>query len=82
MRSACRSCGAPIYWARMPSGKMNPVDAEFSPKGNVALRLRHDGEVMGFIELPDPIPPLRLRLSHFVTCPNAAQHRQGKLKLP
>jgi hypothetical protein len=80
--SKCRSCGAAIYWARMPSGKLNPIDVEFSPKGDIALRVKSDGEVLGYVVEPDKLAPPKLRLSHFVTCPNAAQHRQGKLKLP
>lgn len=27
----CRTCGAEIVWARMPSGKLSPFDAEPSP---------------------------------------------------
>jgi hypothetical protein len=34
----CRSCGRPIRWATMPSGKLNPLDADPVPvpDGNVA----------------------------------------------
>lgn len=75
--SNCRSCGAAIIWATMPSGKKNPLDAEPSLIGNVRLgdggtaaplrdaeilKAREDGEA--------------LYISHFATCQNAAQHRR------
>ncbi len=65
--SKCRSCGAPIVWVVMrPSGKKMPLDAK--PVTRIVLNLDDDrGEVRDTY------------LSHFATCPNAAQHRKPKL---
>lgn len=72
--SACRSCGAEILWAVTENGKRIPLDADPSiVKTPGAFELRGDD------------PPLaiaarsrRVFVSHFATCPHAAQHRKGK----
>lgn len=62
--SACRSCGAPIIWVVMyPSGKRMPLNAETLPRFVIT-----DGVAM----MRDTY------VSHFATCPNAAQHRKPK----
>lgn len=70
-RSTCRSCGAPIVWVVMfPSGKRMPLDAK---------------PISGLIRVEPGSPPTghaygeQRYLSHFATCPNAAQHRKPKL---
>jgi hypothetical protein len=68
--ASCRSCGAPIVWAVTSSGKRMPLDARAAV-------------VFGLDTTSDP--PLATRgqgdplyVSHFATCPNAAQHRKSR----
>jgi hypothetical protein len=82
--SGCRSCGARIVWAITSSGKRMPVDAASSPIGNImlvspdgsieeppsALVLHTEADMAG-------VPPEQLHLSHFVTCPKAANWRRS-----
>lgn len=73
----CSSCGAPILWARTAKGKQMPIDAEPTADGNVLL---HPGGRLAVVNGPLEVLRLRavgtaLHLSHFVTCPNAAEHR-------
>ncbi|MGH3476019.1 MAG: hypothetical protein ACRDQD_04190 [Nocardioidaceae bacterium] len=74
--STCRSCGAPIQWAKTAMGKAMPLDAEPSPNGNVHLH----GDV-AVVLVADDIGRVRatgarLYLSHFVTCPDAQKWRR------
>jgi len=71
--STCRSCNAPILWARSAKGKRRPMplDPEPVPGGNVELV---DGEA--WVVKPDPNVPRYV--SHFATCPNAGQHRRAR----
>jgi hypothetical protein len=68
--STCRSCGAPIIWVLTEAGKRMPLDAKPEKRWTIdplALRLNPDA------------PRARLgdtHVSHFATCPNAAQHRK------
>lgn len=65
MRARCRSCGAPIWWARdEPDGVGNLI----------AWRDEH-----GYLRArsnPDPGPGEYLARSHFATCPHADAHRR------
>lgn len=81
----CRSCGRQILWIRTTAGKNMPVDTAYvdyvlpkegekaaekivTPNGEVVSANRATGEErdgFGYI-------------SHFATCPNAAQHRRRK----
>lgn len=83
--SVCRSCGAPIVWITMESGKSMPCDAALVPfwekpkaKGKVVTqdgRLRScefDGE-------PSEITDVG-HIPHWATCPNAAQHKKAKAR--
>jgi hypothetical protein len=64
----CRSCGAPIVWVVMrPSGKRMPLDAK--PEKRITL----DVIDPAVAEMTDTY------VSHFSSCPNAAQHRKPKL---
>jgi len=59
----CKSCDADIIWVRMNSGKPMPLDAK--PEKRVVQNIGS--------------PVYRVAdayISHFVTCPNAAQHRR------
>lgn len=68
--AACRSCGAPIVWAKTAAGKAMPLDAASvlvmvprAPTGTA-------DEVV--------VDAVRGHLSHFATCPHAAQHRKDR----
>jgi hypothetical protein len=72
--ATCKSCGAPIRWAKTVSGKSMPVDVEPAANGNVVFlddktvivsgpRARIEGDE-------------RRYTSHFATCPQASQHRR------
>lgn len=74
--SRCRSCGAEIIWARTAGkGKLIPLDAEPAERPNGLFKLMHVGG-------PDEPPTAfiasgeEVYLSHFATCPNAAEHRR------
>jgi hypothetical protein len=79
--SACRSCGAPIWWAFTGAGKRIPVDVEPTPDGNLFAV----GDGIGDGETPvvavitssrQPFPDALRYTSHFATCPNASAHRR------
>lgn len=77
--NACRSCKAPVRWVIMESGRRNPLDAEPTDRGNVALEA---GGQRGIVLAGDELARARahgepLYLSHFATCPFADQHRRG-----
>lgn len=61
----CTSCGAPILFVTLPSGKSMPVDA----RGSTLVRLSDD-KTRGTM--------VHVHASHFSSCPNAAQHRKPK----
>ena len=76
--SACRSCGAPIKWARTPKGRRIPLDPDPVPDGNIVLRggVAHvDGPAAGGFF--DDGAGERY-VSHFATCPNARSHRRPR----
>lgn len=85
MTSPCRSCKTPVEWVVVEaSGKRMPIDPDPHPLGTVA-RLGYTDEETG----ADVVEVLKLGgggldesrplyLSHFATCPNAAQHRKKK----
>lgn len=60
----CKSCGAPIVWAKSETGKAMPLDAK--PEKRIVLDSLGVGRVLDAFT------------SHFVTCPNAAQHRKPR----
>lgn len=77
----CRACRASIIWARMKSDKMNPVDLDPVPNGNILLTETEAGDVTG--EVLDKIALAQkhdegelLYISHFATCKTPAQHRK------
>jgi hypothetical protein len=70
--SLCRSCSAPIIWAKTSLGKNMPVDATPTPAGN--LLLRDDGTVLTLGAAGAGAIGTR-HTSHFATCPNAREHR-------
>jgi hypothetical protein len=84
----CKSCGARILWTTTAKGAAMPVDFEPVEKGNVALEPTADGWASRHVsadelaanafEASNADERLVVRLSHFVTCPNAATHRKAR----
>ena len=72
--SACKSCGAPIRWCKTERGKNIPVDDAPSPAGN--LDIGRDG--IARVVTESLRYGQKLYQSHFVTCPEAAQHRRAR----
>lgn len=72
----CRSCGAPVIWARTPAGKRIPLDLTPTDDGNVLLDDHGTATVMGGLAV---WPPGAYRwTSHFASCPQAADHRRPR----
>ena len=75
----CRSCGAPMFFARTPKGKMIPLDRDPHPDGNIQFTEK------GVVFLSrEAVQAGRLLhstryLSHFATCPNSKQHRKERV---
>lgn len=69
--SICRSCGAPILWGVTDQGRRMPLDPTAMSEGvrftftEGVLIERVEGELFGHV-------------SHFATCPNAAEHRRPR----
>lgn len=75
-QSKCRSCDAPIIWAKTTQDKNIPLDAEPSGAGNITLVPGGRAHVHSRDEL---FPQGEtLYVSHFVTCPNANEHRKAR----
>lgn len=80
--ATCRSCGRPIVWAVSNRGRNIPLDPEPTERGNlIRLSSMQNGKLQ-FDALPfdpklhrDDAPRY---ISHFVTCPHAAQHRRSR----
>lgn len=74
----CKSCGAPVFWAHTSNGTVIPLDADTmgrpldSPEGNLQIL---GGEVVVVGQLERGVSR---HISHFSTCPNAAQHRRKR----
>ena len=76
MTATCRSCGAPIIWARTVNGKAMPLDAE--PHADGVLRISDRGVAVSMGSLTGPGYSAETYKSHFATCVNAAKHRKAK----
>lgn len=91
--TVCKSCGRPILWIRTKSGKVMPVDPDqkillYDPKGKDTIITAQGEAVRGTIT--NDYATLREArevhsynavagyISHFATCPNAAQHRKRR----
>lgn len=72
----CRSCGAPIIWARhRESGKAAPINAAPVPNGNITLDPLSDHyRILSGEERKASTDPLYT--NHFGTCPNAKSHKK------
>lgn len=84
MNARCRSCNAPIRWARTPAGKAMPLDARPTLGGNVLLReatppADPTAQVLAGVDLADAHTRGReLYVPHFTTCPEAAKWRRPR----
>ena len=88
--SECRSCGAPIIWVEMESGKHMPLDVTPVKEGTVIIRHGpRQGQTTGHVETKKEREH-RMNatmfgsqvafLSHFATCPEAGEWRRNKGK--
>lgn len=59
-----------MRWERTAAGKPIPLDPEPTPTGNLAFR--DDGRVVAAAGCP----PGDRYVTHFATCPDAAEHRR------
>ena len=75
--ASCRSCGAPIVWAEMPSGKMNCFDVEPTSAGLWAIDDRTPTPKAAKIARAEGSSEPGFT-SHFATCPNAESHRRTR----
>lgn len=73
----CRSCGAPVVWAKhFTTGKSSPIDPEPVDGGNVALWPDDEtGDAVYSIPKKGALSG-PLRTSHFATCPDAGRWRR------
>jgi hypothetical protein len=73
----CKSCAAPIRWAKTGAGKHMPLDYDEHEGGNVFFF--KDGTCyVGKQDDPTPVDATR-HYSHFSTCPSADRHRMPRL---
>jgi hypothetical protein len=66
-KATCRSCGAPVFWAKTKSGKSGIFDWEAAPDGHFVLgedgMAHYDTRAGKYV-------------SHFSTCPDAERWRR------
>lgn len=79
MTARCRSCHKPIRWATTPKGRPMPLDLDPHPDGNVHLGWV-GGEELALVLAGAELAAAQLEAgtlyrSHFVTCPDADEHR-------
>lgn len=87
----CRSCDAPIIWARsVASGKNIPLNADQVEPGTAGSMLLVHGRAYSMKRRAEALADwhrvlgdtrtsdLPHHFAHFVTCPNAAQHRASR----
>lgn len=71
--SQCRSCEAPVEWAKTRTNKNIPLDIEPVLGGNI-ITWTEGGKLR--CQVVESQPNIRRRISHFATCPNAKEHRR------
>lgn len=74
--SRCKSCGAPIEWARTKAGKSMPVDNDPAPDGTIELVDLPGKPPLAIVhgQPTDEYGEVRYR-THFATCPQANDWR-------
>lgn len=80
LSATCGSCGAAIVWATLPTGSRMPLDAKPVLDGNVAAYRDGAGDLLAraLKAGEEPAAHEHRGVSHFVTCPNAKQHRRPR----
>jgi hypothetical protein len=77
----CKSCAAPITWAKTRTGKSIPLDRDPVPHGNITI-IDHAGDTpivsVGQLELGEVEHSTFRYQSHFSTCPDAGAHRRRR----
>ena len=69
----CRSCHAPIIWAKTANGKAIPIDATPTSLGNIEV----DGGTAKYVTAD--VNALGPRyVAHFATCPQANNYSRPK----
>lgn len=84
MAEACRSCGAPLIWARTEKSRWLPLDAEpvtarFGASLFV-LRERDQPKPLAVAIPPTVFPDEPAYQAHFATCPHADKWRGAKAR--
>ena len=69
----CRSCQRKIIWVRSPSGALLPLDSR--PVTVYTLGANDNGPVAEKVE--HHLGSALFYVSHFLTCPQAAEHSKG-----
>lgn len=78
-RTPCRSCGAPVIWARHQlTGREMPIDAEPVTGGTITIEPDMFGAPSYWIAAGTPPPGAERHTSHFATCPNAGSWRKAR----
>lgn len=75
--AACRDCGALVRWALTRRGSAMPINAAPADGGNLILERRSAAlvaRVVGPMDLEDG----DRYVSHFATCPHAAERRRRR----
>lgn len=70
----CRTCKAPILWGFTRKGMRVPVDPQPVLGGNLQLDSTDSGLVVIYVQAD---PDVVRHVSHFATCPDAAEHRRN-----
>ena len=82
MKSRCKLCDEPIFWARAATGKALPLDAETSAGGTLVLVRRGEDDIAIGPRDPDYARLVGqgadLRMAHSMTCTKANQRRSGQ----
>jgi hypothetical protein len=81
MTATCRSCRAPIWWCRTPTGRSIPVDPEPVSQGNLVVgeRTAYAGRAARVLRSgEEPAEGETRHVSHFATCPDADRHRSAR----
>lgn len=75
----CVSCHATVYWGITVRGSPIPLDPNPRSDGNLVIRRTSDGAFrVCYVQPNSPsLFPEERFVSHFVSCPNAAEHRKS-----
>lgn len=77
MSERCRSCGAPIFWAKNArTGRAAPIDAHPDTSGPIAVEADGTYRVLPADERHGRFPDAPRYTNHFQTCPQAKSWRR------